>query len=373
MIGNMGDYDSLHTALIGWFKANQEALPWRHDRSAYKVWLSEIMLQQTQVSTVVPYYERFLSRFPDVNALAAAPLEDVLKAWEGLGYYSRARNLHRCAQIIVREYEGIFPSTVASLGKLPGIGPYTAGAIASLAFGLDAPVLDGNLIRVFARLFDIDEDITQTQTKRRLWKLAEQVLPPGRAGVWNEGLMELGRRICIPRAPRCDQCPVSHYCRARQHSVQALRPVRQRKTRTPHFDVTAAVLYQPNGLILIAQRPLDGMLGGLWEFPGGKCQLGETLPECLAREMQEELGVEIAVGPQIAVIKHGYTHFRITLFAYLCRLVSGTPQTLGCADWKWVTLEEMDRYAFPATDRKIINVLKNNGLQALDFEPLVTK
>jgi A/G-specific adenine glycosylase len=238
---------------------------------------------------------------------------------------------------------------------------------------LDAPVLDGNLIRVFARLFDIADDVTQAQTKRKLWKLAEQVLPRGRAGVWNEGLMELGRRICIPRSPHCDQCPVSRYCEASQRDLQTLRPVRQRKARTPHFDVTAAVLCQPNGQILIARRPLHGMLGGLWEFPGGKCQPGETLPECLAREIQEELGVEISVGPQIAAVKHSYTHFRITLFAYLCRLVGGTPQALGCADWVWVTLDEMDRYAFPATDRKIISMLRNSGIQALDCGAPVTK
>lgn len=361
MIKRMVNYEPLHNALIGWFQANQEDLPWRQNRTPYKVWLSEIMLQQTQVSTVIPYYERFLSRFPDIDTLAAAPLDDVLKAWEGLGYYSRACNLHRAAQIVTSELGGEFPHTIEGLRRLPGIGQYTAGAVASLAFGLNTPLLDGNLTRVFTRLFDIADDVAQLQTKRALWNLADQVLPPGKAGIWNEGLMELGRRICAPRSPRCEDCPVARYCMARKRGHQELRPVRQRKPQTPHFDVTAAVIHRPDGHILIAQRPLSGMLGGLWEFPGGKCNPGESLPECLAREIREELGIEIEVGPQIAAIRHAYTHFRITLYAYACRLLSGTPQTIGCADLAWVTLADLDQYAFSATDRKIIAALRNGG------------
>lgn len=359
MIECMANHEPLHTALIDWFQVNQEDLPWRRDRTPYTVWLSEIMLQQTQVNTVIPYYKRFLTRFPDVDTLAAASLDEVLKAWEGLGYYSRARNLHRAAQVIAHELGGKFPHTVETLRKLPGVGRYTAGAVASLVFGLDAPLLDGNLIRVFTRLFDIADDITQPETKRALWALADRVLPPGRAGAWNEGLMELGRRICTPRSPRCDECPVVGYCQARKRGMQESRPVRRPKPRTPHFDVTAAVIYRPNGQILIAQRPLGGMLGGLWEFPGGKCWPGESLPECLTREIWEELGIDIEVGAQIAAVKHAYTHFRITLFAYICRLVSGTPQAIDCADWAWVTLDDLDRYAFPVTDRKIITALKS--------------
>ena len=317
------------------------------------------MLQQTQVSTVVPYYERFISRFPDIDALATASPDDVLKAWEGLGYYSRAHNLHRTAQIVVNDFDGYFPSGVERLCKLPGIGYYTAGAIASLAFGQDAPVLDGNLIRVFSRLFDIDDDITVSQTKHRLWALAEEMLPAGRAGLWNEGLMELGRRVCTPKSPHCNACPLTLHCEARKLGTQDDRPVRRRKAAVPHYNVTAAVIRQPDDRVLIAQRPLDGMLGGLWEFPGGKQQPGETLPECLLREIREELGIEISVGQQITAIKHAYTHFRITLYAFVCSHVSGTPQAIECADWVWVKLKDLDNYAFPATDRKIIVVLRS--------------
>jgi A/G-specific adenine glycosylase len=354
---------ALHDALIGWFEANKADLPWRRTRHPYAVWLSEIMLQQTQVTAVIPYYERFLARFPTVEALAAAPLDEVLKLWEGLGYYSRARNLHRAAQRIVGEFGGAFPASVDDLLKLPGVGRYTAGAVASLALGLDAPVLDGNVIRLLTRLFNIADDSGQPETRRALWRLAEELVPPGRAGAWNEGLMELGRLICTPRSPRCGVCPLAAHCEAHRLGLQEARPVRQPRSKTPHYDVTAAVIRHADGRVLIAQRPVDGMLGGLWEFPGGKRQPGESLPECLRREIREELGIEIAVGLQITTVRHAYSHFRITLYAYACEHLSGEPQAIGCADWAWVTPDDFDRYAFPATDQKIIAALRAGGGQ----------
>lgn len=355
--------------LIAWFERVREDLPWRRDRSPYRVWVSEVMLQQTQVSTVIPYFERFLERFPTVQALAAAPLDDVLKAWQGLGYYSRARQMHRAAQIIAGERSGHFPETAAGLQKLPGIGRYTAGAIASLAFGQDAPVLDGNVIRVLSRVFNIADDVTATSTRDALWVLAGQLLPPGQAAAWNEGLMELGRRVCTPRAPACPACPIAARCEAARLGVQEQRPVKPARARTPHYDVTAAVIRRDDGRLLIAQRPLDGMLGGLWEFPGGKREPGETLQACLAREIREELGIEIRVGEQIGVVRHGYTHFRITLYAFYGEIASGEPRAIGCAAWTWATLDDLDRYAFPVTDRKIIALLRDGGGQlGLDLE-----
>jgi len=274
IINRMTDLAPLHDALIDWFKHNKEDLPWRQTDDPYRIWLSEIMLQQTQIATVLPYYARFLERFPTVEALAAAPLDDVLKLWEGLGYYSRARNLHRAARMVVEEFGGEFPRTLEGLRTLPGVGPYTAGAVGSIAFGLDVPVLDGNVIRVLARLFNIEDDVRQAGTKRRLWKLAGEIVPAGRAAAWNEGLMELGQRVCVPRSPRCDVCPVRDFCEARALGVQEQRPIRSQKARTPHYDVTAGVIRDGDGHILIAQRKLDAMLGGLWEFPGGKCDAG---------------------------------------------------------------------------------------------------
>jgi A/G-specific adenine glycosylase len=358
----------LHAHLIAWFRDAQADLPWRRDRTPYRVWLSEIMLQQTQVATVIPYYERFLERFPTVEALAAAPLDDVLKLWEGLGYYSRARNLHRAAQIVAGELGGRFPETAAELQKLPGIGRYTAGAIASLAFGEDVPVLDGNVIRVLARVYNIEDDVTQSATQRALWELAERLVPAGDAAAWNEGLMELGRRICMPRDPLCAACPIAPECEAYRLGVQNERPVKRPRAKTPHYDVTAAVIHRTDGQVLIAQRPLDGMLGGLWEFPGGKREPGETLRACLEREISEELGIEIRVGPQIATVRHGYTHFRITLYAFACEIVRGEPQAIGCAAWTWASLDELDRYAFPVTDQQIIAQLRNGGQLAFDWD-----
>jgi A/G-specific adenine glycosylase len=321
------------------------------------------MLQQTQVNTVIPYYERFLARFPTVQDLAAAPLDDVLKLWEGLGYYSRARNLHRAGQKIAADFGGMFPASLEDLLTLPGIGRYTAGAIGSLAFGLDVPVLDGNVVRILTRLFNIAEDVGQSATQNALWQLVENILPAGRAGSWNEGLMELGRRICTPKTPDCPACPVARHCAAREFGVQRERPVKTRKPKTPHFDVTAAVTYRADGHILIAQRPTDGMLGGLWEFPGGKREPGETLSECLRREIREELGIKITVGAQIGTVRHAYSHFKITLYAFQCNLISGDPQAIGCADWAWVTLDDLDHYAFPVTDQKLFTMLKNGGGQ----------
>ncbi len=359
---------SLHNDLINWFAQHKADLPWRQSQDPYAIWLSEIMLQQTQVTTVIPYYERFLARFPTVEALAAAPLDDLLKLWEGLGYYSRARNLHRAAQIVAGQFGGQFPTSVDELRRLPGIGDYTAGAVASLAFGINTPVLDGNVMRIFTRLFDIEEDITLTATKNALWQLAESLVPVGRAGPWNEGLMELGRRICTPKSPDCAHCPIAHHCAARALGVQLERPVKTPKPKTPHFDVTAAVTRREDGRILIAQRPVDGMLGGLWEFPGGKREPGESLPECLRREILEELGVEIEVGAQIGTVRHAYTHLRITLYAFECRWISGEPQAIQCANWAWVTLADLDHYAFPVTDQKIIAMLRDGGGQlAMDL------
>jgi A/G-specific adenine glycosylase len=351
--------ESFAADLLRWYDAAAVDLPWRRSRDPYHIWLSEIMLQQTQVTTVIPYFERFISAFPSVTALASAPLSDVLKRWEGLGYYSRARNLHRAAQVIVSEHKGKFPETAEALQKLPGIGRYTAGAIASIAFGERAAVLDGNVMRVLTRLYDIPDDITLAPTRRDLWGLAETLVPAERPGDYNQALMELGRTICRPRQPLCLACPVTAHCLAFQHGTQNQRPVKAPKPKTPHYDVTAGVVWNDSGQVLIAQRPAKGLLGGLWEFPGGKVDPGESLPDCLKRELREELAIEVEVGPLLISVKHAFTHFKITLYAFECRHLSGTPQALQCADWRWVRLADLDQFAFPRTDRKVIDALRS--------------
>ncbi len=352
-----GSAQGIAPALLAWWDEGHADLPWRRRRDPYAVWVAEVMLQQTQIATVIPYYERWMARFPTVQGLAAAQLDDVLKQWEGLGYYSRARNLHEAARVVVHELGGEVPDTVEGLRRLKGIGPYTAGAIASIAFGRRAAILDGNVIRVLSRLADLTQDVTQSKTRRLLWRLAEALLPEARPGDYNQALMELGQQICTPAAPACHVCPVATFCLARQRGTQLERPVRPPRKNRPHYDVAAGVIWRGERF-LIAQRPAQGLLGGLWEFPGGKREAGETLAEALRREIREELAIDIEVGAPLARIEHGYTHFRITLQAFQARYVAGEPQHIGVADHAWVTLQEVERFAFAVTDRKILAALR---------------
>jgi len=328
--------------LLDWFAANARDLPWRKNRSAYRVWLSELMLQQTRVDTVVGYYRRFLRRFPSLNALAAAPLDDVLKQWEGLGYYARARNLHKAAKVVKEQHGGRFPRTAAELRTLPGIGPYTAAAIASLAFGEDVAVVDGNVIRVLARLMAYDVEVSTAPAKRQFQGWADQLLPPGRAAAFNEAMMELGATVCLPNgAPRCDVCPLRKVC-----------PV-------PTVVVGAAVIRDRRGRVLIAQRKPEGLLGGLWEFPGGKVEAGESLEECVAREILEELGVVIEVGGERQVVHHVFSHFKLQMHVFDCRLVKGRPRAVDCQAVAWVdgvdeSTAGFDAYAFGKADLQVI-------------------
>ncbi len=354
------------TPLLLWWDDGHADLPWRRTRDPYAIWVSEIMLQQTQIKTVLPYYDQWMATFPTVQALAAASVDDVLKLWAGLGYYSRARNLHGAAQMVIAEFNGRIPTTTSDLRKLKGIGPYTAGAIASIAFEQSVPVVDGNIIRVLSRLTDLSADVTQTATKKHLWQLADQLVPTQRAGDYNQALMELGQSVCIPKTPNCVACPLTGCCLARQRGTQLERPVKPPRKKIPHFDVAAGIIWQTGvapangGRFLVAKRPLNGLLGGLWEFPGGKQEKGETLPQTLQREIIEEVDIKIEVGDFVTRIKHAYTHFRITLHAFHAHYQSGTIQHLGVADHAWVTLNDLDKYAFAVTDQKIIHALREN-------------
>jgi A/G-specific adenine glycosylase len=281
-----------------------------------------------------------------------------------LGYYARARNLHRAAQQVVEEHGGQLPADRAMLLRLPGIGEYTVGALLSLAFNQPAPILDGNVKRVLTRLADIDQPIDATATLKTLWQLARAVVEaasPEAAGECNEALMELGATVCTPENPRCLICPVADLCLAAARGTQTQRPVTSPRKVTPHYDVAAGVIWQGEpyaSKLLIAQRPQQGLLGGLWEFPGGKLESTDAdLRACLRREIVEELGIEIAVDEQLTVVRHAYTHFRITLHAFHARHIAGEPRALGCADWRWVALAELSAFPFPVTDQKIIRAL----------------
>ncbi len=343
--------------LLGWFRANSRDLPWRHRRTPYRVWVSEVMLQQTRAPTVAGYYQPFIEQFPTVEALAQASLEDVLKVWEGLGYYARARHLHRAARQLMSATGGHLPPRFEELKALPGVGPYTAGAIASIAFDQRVVAVDANARRVLCRLLGVREDVTRSATRRKLERLAGELLPEEEVGRFNEALIELGATVCTPRAPACDRCPLPDFCSANARGEQEVLPIRQPRRRAPHHDAAAAITVRDDGALLVAQRRTDDMLGGLWEFPGGKRQEGESLPACLAREMYEELGVEVEVGDLLVAIPHAYTHFRITLHAFWCRLRNGEPRCLGCAAFRWVVPEHLDELPMSRVDRKVAQTI----------------
>jgi A/G-specific adenine glycosylase len=360
--------------LLDWYSQHARALPWRvnqasaglADNKPYAVWVSEIMLQQTRVETVIPYFLRWIERFPTVSKLAQASQDEVLKVWERLGYYSRARSLHRAAQIVCSDYGGQIPRDLQALRRLPGIGRYTAAAIASIAFGLDVAALDGNIRRVLARYFDVAEPARSPGGEQRLWELAAANLPAGKAGAYNQALMDLGATLCTPRTPDCAHCPVMGGCLAFVRGVQEQRPVLLSKRQIPHYQVTAAVIRQ-DGYVLIARRPPRGLLGGLWEFPGGKQQEGEDLPACLRREIREELGVEVAVEEPLGVYRHAYTHFRVTLHAFQCAITHGEPQSIQASDIRWVKPGDLPDYPMGKIDRQIAGKLSDADNQ-VSFE-----
>ncbi|OGF53271.1 MAG: A/G-specific adenine glycosylase [Candidatus Fraserbacteria bacterium RBG_16_55_9] len=342
--------------LLNWYEANRRTLPWRKTKDSYRIWVAETMLQQTRVAAAKRYYERFIEEFPTVESLAQASLDRVLKVWEGLGYYARARNLHCAAQIVTQEHNGVLPKDKRELLSLPGIGRYTVGAILSIAFGQDEPVLDGNIRRVLCRVFHVTENPRLRRVERRLELLLVRLLPKGHAGTFNQALMELGATICTPRVPRCAVCPVEELCVAKRLGVQSELPVSAPRRALPHHEVAVGVIWKGDRL-LVAQRPPEGLLGGLWEFPGGKRKPDETLEECLLREVHEELGIIIHVKRHLTTVQHGYSHFRVTLHAFECNWRRGKPQTLGCSDWAWVRINQLGHYAFPRANQKIMEAL----------------
>ena len=383
-----GDFDSflpimsrLASKLLTWYQANQRTLPWRGHRSAYAVWVSEIMLQQTRVETVIPYFQKWMRLFPTVQTLATASEHDVLNAWEGLGYYSRARNLHKAAKIVADQYKGRIPRDPDELRKLPGIGRYTLGAIASIAFGMDVPALDGNIKRVYARIFDISEPVNSPAGEKILWELAAKNLPEGMAGDYNQALMDLGATICVPKNPRCLICPVMQLCQARQNGTQNQRPVKTPKKDVPHHVHAATVVIRqignpPHEEVLLAQRPSQGLLGGMWEFPNGRVNgdPARELPRALKSGYNLRLRVlhprrahrrspapasQAGVRPmhvgsaKLGVVQHGYSHFSVEVHVFRCELVSMSSGT----NLQWIPLRKLDEYPMGRIDRQIANMI----------------
>jgi len=351
--------------LLQWYRHEKRDLPWRRTDDPYKIWISEIMLQQTRVDTVIPYYNRFVDVFPTVHDLADAGQQQVLKLWEGLGYYSRGRNLHQAAKTVVSDFDGVLPATHDEISKLKGVGPYTSAAILSIAFQKPYAVVDGNVIRVLTRYFGIKEDIRSSKVKNRVQELADELISPDSPGDYNQAVMELGAMVCTPKNPDCNKCPVSSGCVAYNSAQTDIIPYKSPAKKIPHHQIAVGLIVNGNSELLIALRPNNVMLGGLWEFPGGKRQSGESLHQTVTRELNEELGVEVEVFEKYRQLKHAYSHFKITLHAYWCRITEGDPQPRSSMELKWVTLNEIDDYPFPKANKTLIE-----GLQSLNDSEL---
>ncbi len=347
----------LASRLLNWYRKHQRTLPWRGQRSEYAVWVSEIMLQQTRVETVIPYFKKWEKLFPTVRALAKASEREVLNAWEGLGYYSRAQNFHKAAQIVVEKYGGKLPHDVDELRKLPGIGRYTAGALASILFGMDEPALDGNLKRVYARLFDVKAPANSAKGEKILWELARANLLKGKAADFNQALMDLGAMICVPKNPRCEVCPLAGDCLARKRGTQNSRPVKFAKKAVPHHVHAAAVIVKRIGnslYVLLAKRPSKGLLAGMWEFPNARVagEAAEEVASAVGAAYRLTLRVKRGVHP-LTTVEHAYSHFRVTVYAFQCELI----QTSTHENLKWVALKKLDEYPMGKIDRLIAQKL----------------
>jgi len=345
--------------LLDWYRDAHRRLPWRDTKDPYAIWVSEVMLQQTRVETVIPYWHRFMARFPDVHALAAAPLDEVLKAWEGLGYYARCRNLHKAAAVVAGRHGGRFPEDPAAAAALPGLGRSSVGAVLSIAYGAVLPVLDGNVRRVAVRILDEREDPRRPVVQRRLWQaVTSWIAASPDPGTHNQALMELGATVCLPRGPRCEACPVADGCAAREAGTADRLPARGPARTVPEVEAAVGILRDKTGRIFVQRRPPDGLLGGLWEFPGGKIRPGESPAGACAREVLEETGFPVRVGDPVAVVRHAYSHFRVVLHAFECRGADGTPTLRGADAWAWVAPADLSRYAFPGANRKILQAMR---------------
>ncbi|MDU2065984.1 MAG: A/G-specific adenine glycosylase [Sporomusaceae bacterium] len=329
----------LAKALLTWYKAEKRDLPWRRDQDPYKIWVSEIMLQQTRVEAVIPYFERFLSRFPTIESLAVAPEEEVLQYWQGLGYYSRARNLHKGVREVAVAYGGKIPVCPTEIKKLAGVGDYTAGAIASIAFQVDCPAVDGNVMRVFSRLFAVAEDISTTAVKRKITKLVHDQLPQGEAGDFNQALMDLGAAVCIPGNPRCQFCPLTAYCEAFKLERTKELPIKRPKKQPRSVYVTASVIVYKEKYLVI-QRPKTGLLAGMWQFPAQELERPQVLAENAS--FWETQGIQFETGEFLCALTHTFSHIRWYLEVY-CYSAKVIPKELAANSpvKRWLTCSEL--------------------------------
>jgi A/G-specific adenine glycosylase len=350
------DTKTFQHELISWFEKEQRDLPWRKDQDPYKVWVSEIMLQQTRVDTVIPYFNHFIEQFPTLEALAEADEEKVLKAWAGLGYYSRVRNLHAAVQEVKEKYGGEVPKTAEKFSKLKGVGPYTTGAVLSIAYGIPEPAVDGNVMRVLSRIFLVWEDIAKAGTRKIFEEIVREIISHDNPSYFNQALMELGALICVPGKPACLLCPVQTHCRAFHEGVQSELPVKTRKGKVKEVQMAAAVLENAEGKVLIHKRPNEGLLANLWEFPNHETQSKfENPKEQLKEFLQKEYKAEVELGQPFAAIQHVFSHLIWNIVVYQGKIIDGIEETERL---KLVDKQELQNYAFPVSHQRIWKAYK---------------
>lgn len=347
-------------SLLSWYAIQKRDLPFRKTRDPYAIWVSETMLQQTQVATVLPYWTRWMDRFPTVSDLASAPLEDILKQWQGLGYYARARNLHRAAQVVAERHGGVFPSQYEDLLALPGVGRYTAGAVGSIALGLDVPIVDANVIRVLCRVFGVTGDPKSTAVQARLWMLAEELIPSGQASDFNQGMMELGALVCTAK-PACGRCPAHEICTAfATGKTESLPEFAPRPEFTHQTDISAVLTHpdSPDSLLLV-RRPEGGLWGGLWELPRVTATDEESPADAAVRAARETVGLEVEVtGGVVGQVRHGVTTRKITLLALPCRLTGSVEvQPAPGFSYAWVPRSEVHDFALSSPQAKLLKAV----------------
>jgi A/G-specific adenine glycosylase len=348
--------ERMQKKLLAWYGANRRDLPWRSTGDPYHILVSEVMLQQTQVKTVIPYYREFLRRFPSAGHLADARLQDVLKAWEGLGYYARARNLHRAAKMMVSDHGGRVPDEQTAIRKLPGVGDYIAAAVLSIAFGQAMAVVDGNVKRVLSRLFCMDHPVNAAGSHKHFQAAASALLCHDLPGEFNQAMMELGALVCRPERPDCSKCPLLKDCRAAAGNVVGAYPRREKRKAVPVHRIAAGVVWRGDRVLITRRKP-EGLLGGLWEFPGGKVLDGETPEAACIREIREETSLSVEVAGHISRVKHAYTHFKIDMDVFCCRHLEGRVRLAGATDHRWIELHELQKYPFPKANHKFFKDL----------------
>lgn len=343
--------------LTTWYHPNKRNLPWRDTNDPYRIWVSEVMLQQTQVVKVLDYYQRFIARYPAITDLAQSDLAEVLKLWEGMGYYARARNLHKAAQAIVAETGGVIPAEYEAFRKLPGVGDYIAAAVLSIAHNSPFAVVDGNVKRVLARLFLIDRPANDSKAVKVYKHYADALLNPGDASNHNQAMMELGAIICRPQQPLCAECPVHNFCKAYITKQQDMYPVKAVSKQTPEHHIAVGIIRQRNEFLII-RRPLQGLLGGLWEFPGGKIDGSGNIESQLIQLVLQKTGLTVDITGHLTQIKHAYSHFKIIMDVYTCTYRDGHVKLTGPIDFRWISASAIDQFAFHSANHKFFHLLR---------------